>query len=282
MGSHKGFRGFVITLSSLGLIVILVAFSGALHNNYLSMERALIEPRPLLYAAFLADSVAYDVNAIAGPALNITQTNDLMHIFIVDTVPDENFSSKITAYENFLETTIANETHAEINANFSNISSGMLRVLINEKYNYTNNQSGGELLFTANGGTNATSYEINITIIKIRASLQTPVFDPAGNMNVSIRYTDLNGTGTSSGKVYSNQVNNFILRYTDGSEFRLNAGRNSGSNGALWALTQNLTAMVSFSIILPKANETEKIGYMYDAMLEYVQGKIRKTMRIAK
>jgi len=283
-GSYKGHRGFVITLASLGLIMLLVAFSSTLHNNYLSLERALLEPRPLLYAAFIFDSVAQDLNTIAGPQINITQTNSSTRILIADTVPNENFSSQLASYESFIETILANETHSTIRANFSNMSAGMLRLSINGNYNYTNNQTGAEMLFISDGtgGTNATVYEIFVSIIKTRASVQNFVFDPGGDLNISITYTDLNGTGTASGKILSNQANNFVLTYDDGSRFTLLVGRTGSSNGALRINTQNLTANISFTVTLPAINETKKTGYEYDAVLEYVQGKVKKSGKIAK
>ncbi|MBU0592051.1 hypothetical protein KKF81_05020 [Candidatus Micrarchaeota archaeon] len=277
-------KGFVITLVTLALVSLLLVFATALHNGYLSMERAIVDPQALMYTSFLFDSVAHDTNNIAGPEILITQTSGNAGIWISDSVPGENYSSKLSEYEDFLETTFANQAHATINADFSNMSSDSLVLTINENYVYRNNISTSEVFFSSNEeSTDAMAYYINITVLKIREELAGFTFDPDGDMNVTVRYTDYNGTYEESGTVYSNQINTFQADYADGEYMELNAGSKNSKYGTLWIqATENTTASFSYYVVLPAQEEDDKINYKYNATLDYVQGKISMNRAIGK
>ncbi|MHA2069815.1 MAG: hypothetical protein ACXABY_36080 [Candidatus Thorarchaeota archaeon] len=96
-------KGFMITIVSVSLIMLLVVLSSMLYDSYLSMERALIEPRGLSYGAFLFDDVAENVEFIVGTDIMLTQTNASTVVRIKDELPKENFSSTLLKFEEFLE-----------------------------------------------------------------------------------------------------------------------------------------------------------------------------------
>jgi hypothetical protein len=267
-------KGFAITLVSLSLIMLLVVFAGSLRNNYLSMERALLKPQPLIYASFIFESVAQDVNSIAGPEMEVLHSNDSRTIYLADTLPGANLSDILSEYENYLEGEFANKTHAAIDANLTNLSSGKVSVLIDEKYIYERDSPNEEALFSATGDTEALSYSINIAIDKERQNLTLFNFTESGDLNVSLIYTDLNGTISESGKLLSSDFNRMEVIFADGGSFYLDIGRKSGSDGSLWMRVDNATAIFEFDALLPPIESSEKKGFTYDATLDYVQGDI--------
>lgn len=267
-------RGFAISLVSVSLIVLLVILSVSLRAGYLSMERAISEPQPLIYASFMLDSIGHDVSSMVGPDINLYQKNDSFEILITDTIPAEDFSSDLADYEGFLESTIANESHASIDADFSALAPDNMDVTINEDYIYSRDDND-TITFTASGGTEAPLYEINITVFEPRGNVTPFSFNPGGDLNVTFRYTDANGTIEESGKVRSNQQNSFEVDYVGGGELDVIVGRVGGDNGGLSIEADGLDADVSFSVTLPPLDSTKKMGYEYDAMVDYVQDDIR-------
>jgi|GEM_PF-1837661 hypothetical protein len=276
-------RGFVITLSTLVLIVLLVSLTSSLQNSYLSMERALTEPRAMLYAAFLFDAVGNDVNEIAGPVLDIIELNTSMQIYIADEVENNNYSIWLAEYENLIENTMANQTHATVAMNLENISNGTLSMEINSRYNYWNSIPEKKMKFWAQGNTSASVYELNLSAMKERDHISYPSDVPGGDMEITIISTDSNGTVSQTISLSSETSSTCEWAFTDGSYVEIQFGKNDGSNsGALWIIAEDVNATFSFIATVPKINESEKLGYQYDAMMNYSQGKISKNAKIGK
>ncbi len=224
-------KGFVITILSVSLIVILAILAISLRNTQLSTERALIAPLPLAYASFLSDDVAYELNSIVGPELSFNEKNDSMLIIIHDSIQSHNYSNEISTYDRFLKEEVASKTASNISTNFTNLNGGVITLFINEEYNYSNDHNADEVLFTRTNGTGATSYEINFTITAVRANVTHMAFDSNGTMNVTIHYTDLNGTGTEQGNVFPNQLNSMRVDYFGGSSIEVDVGLKNGNTG---------------------------------------------------
>ncbi|MBU0532414.1 hypothetical protein KKB44_02880 [Candidatus Micrarchaeota archaeon] len=267
-------KGFVITIATVALITLLVMLATALHNSYLNMERALLEPQPLMYAAFLSDSIANDVNSIVGPEISFVETNTSMIITIEDIIPKENVSGELSNYENFVD---AMMTNAQLDLNFSNMSSTMI---INEDYYYETEEEA--MLFTSSPATDAIEYQINVSVFGTRTNYTGFAFNESGDLNVSLRYTDLSGTITESGAIFSNQLNRFEVYYGNESFVYIDVGDVGGGDGSLQITTQNAGASFRWNVMLPLPEEDNRIGYQYDATVDYVQDNIRLTRMIGK
>lgn len=275
-------RGFVITILSVGLIMMLVMLTMSLRNAQLGVERALMEPLPLTYASFMIDDVAYELNSLVGPSMTFEEANDSMRLVVVDSLHGHNHSSEIASYQKFLEGEVADSTASNITANFTNLTGGTMAVFINDDYVYTNDHTSNESLFTKAGGTGAASYEINLTIVGTRANITHMAFNESGTLNVTIRYSDLNGTGMEEGRVFPAQANGFRLDYEGGSSVTVAIGPQSGNSGSLRMKAAGIGADSAWAVVLPQLNATKKIGYDYDATISYVQGKVAKRCRIGK
>lgn len=273
--------GFVMSLVAVSLILLLVLLSTSLHDSYLSLERALTEPQALMYASTLFDDVGYDINELIGPEITITERDNSTIILISDSLPKGNFSSKLSTYENFLENGFEPEIHAEVNANFSNLTNGLLSIYINEEYLYQNNYSGDNEIIFKNNSKDVVplSYEIDITILEVRKSVTDFEWDDGepGVMNVTLEYTDLNGTEILNGQLNPNELNYLKIEYEgNNKQVEIRIGEFDNSEGSFKMKEQNITVSFSLQVEVLK-NTSRRIGYEYDATLNYTQGDIYKS-----
>lgn len=275
-------KGFVITLVSIGLIVTLITLAMSLRNSQLATERSLMGPLPLIYASFLSDAVARDLNSMVGPGIDIDAMNDSTTIRITDSLDSLDHSGELSAYGDFLAGEVASRTASSISANFTNLSGGRITVFINDAYAYSNDHSSNETLFTRSGGTNASSYDINLTVTAVRANVTHMEFNSSGPLNVTIRYTDLNGTAMEQGSVFPDQASSFRVDYANGGSVTVTVGVRSGNDGSLEIVASGIGAKAEWAAALPPRNETERLGFEYDATMDYTQGGVRKTARIGK
>jgi len=275
-------RGFVITILSVTLIVILVVLAISLRNAQLSTERGLIEPLPLTYAAFLLDDVGYEFNSLIGPAIKLDERNDSTILIISDSLHDYNHSADMIRYGDFLASEVAAQTSSNISANLTNITSGTITLYIDEDYVYTNNHTINESIFTRDGGTGATDYSVNLTVTAVRSNITHMPFNSSGTMNVTIQYTDLNGTGIEQGSVFPNVRTTLELDYAGGGIVYVTVGPQGGNSGSLLLQARGIGADVSWSAKLPAINSSKRLGYQYDATIDYYQGAVSKHSRIGK
>ncbi|NYZ74540.1 hypothetical protein H0O00_05330 [Candidatus Micrarchaeota archaeon] len=275
-------RGFVITILSVSLIMMLVMLAMSLRNAQLGTERALLEPLPLTYAAFLLDDVGYELNSLVGPRIVFKETNESMGLAVSDTLHGYNHSAEMSFYSAFLAGEVATRTASNITTNFTNMTDGVIRVFIAEDYIYSNDHTKNESLFTKSDGTGATSYDINITITAVRSNVTHMAFNDNGTLNVTIRYTDLNGTGVEEGRVFPDQPNTLRVDYEGGGSILVALGPEGGNDGSLRMEATGISAETAWAAVLPPLNATKRMGYEYDATIEYVQGKVAKSCRIGK
>jgi hypothetical protein len=210
----------------------------------------------------------------------LQQRNDSYWVSISDTLPNSNFSSKLSAYESFLEGDIADETNSQIDANFSLLRPENLTVFINEDYVYSS--QGDTAVFGKAGGTGASSYDITISTDGVRQNLSGLVFNSSGDMNVSITYTDRNGSVAMSGAVFSDDPNKLVADYFAGKRLEVTIGQVLGQSGSLRIEETNVSTSFRFFATLPPIDETKRMGYRYDATMDYVQGDVRITRDLGK
>jgi hypothetical protein len=119
-------------------------------------------------------------------------------------------------------------------------------------------------------------------VLSERQNVTPFVFNSSGDLNVTIRYTDLNGTDVESGTVFSDMANDFRIDYANGSRLDITVGLKAGNPGSLWIEATDANASTSCSVLLPKLDADYKKGYEYDATLVYSQGKVKKSGRIGR
>jgi hypothetical protein len=275
-------KGFVITLISVSLIMIIVLLAITVHNEQLKARRAVIEPLPLLYSAFYFDSVAIGLNEVVGPRMVLLQSNNSTTISITDTLESENHSLELDSFETFISTEIATRTQSNISLNFTNISQGVNRVFINEDYNYTNSHIDNESVFTRKGGVPGRSYIFEYTIGAVRTNSTPMTLLDNATANITIIYTDLNGTVNHTGSINIDQSNVEIINYGENCQIRIEVGPILGNGGSYSVKSSNCEVEYSATMELDQISFEKKLGYQYDAIMNYTQGKVSKITRIGK
>ncbi len=273
-------RGFVITLLAVSLVMILVLLAMSLSDTQLSTDRALKDPLPLTYAAFLLDGIGQEFNSIVGPSMVFSETNTSMGISVADTLSGYNYTPAIVGYSAYLSDEIAPQTASSITTNLSNLTDGVTSLYIDGNYIYSNDHTQNVSLFSRAGGTGASSYSINATVTAVRTNV-TPMVFTNGTMNVTIDITDINGTYIQSGSVSPNQQNTLVLYYS-GSSLTITVGPQNGNSGSLLVQARGTNAAVSWAAVLPPLNATDKMGYAYNATIDYVQGSVEKKCPIGE
>jgi hypothetical protein len=275
-------RGFVITVLSVSLIMILVVLATTLSNTQLSTDRALKDPLPLIYAAFLLDDIGHDFNEIAGPVIVQNETNSSLMLSVSDTLGGYNDSWAISQYGVFLSNEVASRTASNISTNLTNLTGGVITLFIDDNYSYVNDNTINETIFTKVGGTNASAYFINATVTSVRANVTPMTFNANGTLNVSILVTDINGTYSASGKVLPNQQNTLRIYYVGGGSLVITVGSQNGNSGSLLMQAAGTSAVTSWAAALQPVNANNRIGYEYNATIDYVQGNVEKKCLIGK
>jgi hypothetical protein len=282
----KDKKGFIISIIAVSLVLLLIMFVIIMHNTYLSSERAVKEPQPLVYSRFFFNDVFMDVKKIVGPNIEMDKQNNSIVIIISDTLPKSNFLHDLDEYKAFLENNFSSDINANISVDFSTIEDGTLELFFVNRYLYANNYTGdNDVLFVAIGNdskTNASAYEIDLTTPLYRESIQDFQWDQNGDINVTIRYSDLNGTWESNGTLNSSVANTFLITFISNETryVKVVVGKKDGREGVLWIKENNAPVKFSFSVKLHKQNSSDAFVYYYNAMLNYSQGKIRKSTMI--
>ncbi|MFH0884327.1 MAG: hypothetical protein V1861_01295 [Candidatus Micrarchaeota archaeon] len=273
-------KGFVLTIVSLLFLSLIFTMATTLHNHYLSMERSLAVPQPLSYASYSIGSAAVSLNSILGPDLSLNADNATLDMAIIDTVPMRNVSGELSDYSALLQGGLANQTHASIAANLSNVSDGSYSLLINRRYTYSNAMDG-EMVFSAvSGGTNASEYEVTISVLQERMNITHFNFSASGDINLTLTYTDRNGTIIEQGTVSSSSVDRFQVIYAGGGSLEVGVGRASAHDGSLWVTAQDIVAETGIHAVLPPPSENDRVGYEYDVPMDYRIGGAEVSRRI--
>jgi hypothetical protein len=208
--------------------------------------------------------------------------NDSMTLTFTDILHPNNHSADIASYQAFSESEVAASTASNITMNLTNLSDGTMRLFIDEDYVYTNNHNAREAVFTGSGATNATSYDINLTVAAVRGNVTHMPFNSSGTLNVTIRYTDLNGTAVEHGSVFPGESSQFQVDYLGGYSVQVEVGPNGGNNGSLRMKASGISVDTAWAVVLPPLDAAKKRGYEYDATISYVQGKVAKRSRLGK
>ena len=272
-------KGFIASIIAMSLVAILVLLWIQLQVAALEFESTITSSQPIIYPRYYFDNVFNDVRSIAGPStLSLVETNTSFSIVIGEKLPKANFTGQLDTYKNFLEATFSATAHANFSANFSNLTDGTYELSIGNlqfSLNYTN-QSANSLSFgpANSSGINITRYDINVTVSKYRASRTQFVDNPAGDLNITLIYSDLNGTVAETKLLNSNAVSSSRVTYTDGSFVDINIG--SPAKKALFYVADNAASPAFVFVATLSLNESVDLRPGYLALLNYTQSSVSR------
>jgi hypothetical protein len=275
-------KGFILSIAAVTLILLLVLLFTNLNDLARDIDRSLEEPRPLSHSANVVASIGYEIAKIAGPNIRIREQNNSIILLFNDSFPKSAFQSQLASYVDFVERNLSQVVHATIDINESNLTDSQLEISIMDNYLYENNYSKNTVLFgsaNSSAGTDASAYIINITTVQYRFSVQ-PFSFGSGDMNVTVKYSDLNGTVSENGLLQSAAQNKMIINYYYGnasSQLEITLGKTGNRTGALYVEGVNATVAFSVQATLPIQNASVPVSYKYGALINYAQSNINKT-----
>ncbi len=280
---HK--HAFVSSLTAIVFITLMVLLWNIVQQSAIAFEETITDVLPIASSGYIFENVFEEVNKIMGPSIAIDSNNVSFIFSFSQRIPVSNISANMSVYQNFLALNYSSRLHANLSGNFSNITDGTIDLIVMNDYRYWINNSVvnvTEILFNKldNQSTDVTRYDINITNTLVRQSVTDFVFDPSGDMNVSVTYSDNNGTTTSSGLLRSGVSNTFSIRDSANQTTNITLGSVGVQIGALRIIDTAGTAYnISFRI---PVNASKRLSIGYEALLNYSQAQVTKVGLIQK
>jgi len=288
MGSRRGFVFSIIAVSFMLLLMVLATVAA---SQYMESERLLAAPLPLIYSAATLDNVGHELADAVLPVASVTPSNDSVRVLIADSVPRPDSGYELASIKSFAEGGLAQSLHATISVNTSEVDNGSLSLKVLDGFAYGNSLNGtSEVFFTPleNGtASGAANYSITISTDEFRDSESFFTWDTAedttGDMNVTLVYSDMNGTFTDSGMLRPDIANRMTMTYDENGTEQMDivlgrvASGGGEYDGSFW---MNLTNGTSVSFVLETdlppqpANASSRI--VFPIGMTYSQGGVFK------
>lgn len=275
----KSKKGIIITISTIVLMALLVAFITSAVAVKRHLANALSEEQVIDYSDYYFNDISWDVQNMSKTKVETNRNSSTLNITISGSMPmNSSFSSSLTNYSTYIIGTFSQKTHSNITLDVSGANDSTFEIFFSYPnntmmcmINYTGSNS---LLFAsvdANENTNAIRYEVNITTNKTRRAETQFAWDPGGDINIILYYQDANGSEVQNGTILSTLAHNAIWNYTDGSSISVYAGKIGNRTGAFSLNPSNTSLTYRLSAFFPLAPNASVRTY-YNITMGYWQG----------
>jgi len=271
-------KGFLFTLSILLLLGFLVAFSTYYAAKPPALARELTASMKTGRAAFVADDLETDLNALLGIGLDINSGNPNTIVTIDDKLPSDFNRARLTRWEQFIESQYGPFISTAFDLNTQAMADANAELLFNNdtQYVFSPTDINSFQLFVPGGDTNILSLDLNV-FVNDDLNNSVPWTLGSGDINVTLRYSDtLTGNSfVSSGQLSSTASNQYILRYSPNSAdaLTITVGRVAGSDAGLRIQHGlfNYAAMTRVRIKATLATPTKPLTVSANMDLNYSQ-----------
>jgi hypothetical protein len=281
-------KGFVFSLIAVLFMMLLILMAATMADEYAENERVEALPVPNSFAAASLDNVGTLAADLLLPNASVTDTDNGTTIWVSDTLPRQVNQTQLSGLQSYAQGQLAYSQHAVITMDTSQVLNNSLSLLMMDDFMFQstlNNSPTMVFRSLGNGSsTNATSYNITISVADNRSSVSGFTF-PGGTLNVTLAYTDNNGTVVTGGSLNPSALNHFSINYASGVRADIYIGmvsqNGSSYNGALMMdlgndIT-NETAAYSFSAQLPPQPSSSHDVMVFPVQMTYTQGDVEKT-----
>ncbi|QLJ52760.1 MAG: hypothetical protein Sv326_0585 [Candidatus Fermentimicrarchaeum limneticum] len=261
-------RGFVITISTILLLMVILLFSQANQNRMREEQRAVMEAHLIDSAAYFFDDAAEDFRSMLGPAVEISRNSSESNITFRDRLPRGGGDGLLLSNYGEFVADYSNKTNSAVSLNSSNLENGRLIVFSNG-LRYDRNSTSVRF-YSSSGGTNATAYELSIFSNAYRKGENISSLSKTGSVRLTIHYSDLSGNRDVSGAFDPNAETVYSVNYTDSPESALlvRVG-SSGSPGSV-GVEQNGSVQTDMNVTAT-GGWSCALDYAYDVNMSYRQ-----------
>lgn len=286
-------KGFIFSIIAISFMLLLMYLAVAMANEYWETERVVARPQPLSYATSVLENIGKQFADIVLPFGTVTSGNESVRVWVADSVPRPGIGSKLNSMKAYAENDLADSLHADISVNISNVDDGSIEMKMLDGFIYDNSLNGTqEVLFRpiANtSSTGATDYWVDVSVNEYRNKVTEFGWDPGGAMNVTVRYTDKNGTVELFGPLDPDEDNTLRITYgvNETEWIELKMGRiqpgTSQYDGSLFINMSNTTsASFSFAADLPLQPSDTSNLMVFPIPMNYSQGGVYKEMNASR
>lgn len=286
-------KGFIFSIIAISFMLLLIFLAVTMSNEYWETERVVAKPQPLSYATATLSNIGKQFADIVLPSGSVAPRNTSVIIRITDSTPRSGIGSKLNPLKSFVEGDLADSIHADISVNISNVNNGSLQLKLLDNFVFENGMNGSrEVMFrpvTNDSSTGATEYWLNFSINEYRNTVNEFGWDAGGDVNVTVLYTDKNGTVEISGSLDPDEANTLRITYGENEteEIDVNIGRvqlnGNQYDGALWMNMSNSTsATFAFAVELPLQPSNASNLMVFPIPMNYSQGGVYKEMNASR
>jgi hypothetical protein len=266
-----------------------MALAVTMSNEYWEAERVVAKPQPLTYSTATLENIGKQFADVVLPDARVRATNTSLMIRVADSSPRSGIGGDLNTLKSYVEGDLADSLHADINVNISNVKNKMLNATIADNFNYSNhNDSVYFIPLINNTNTDATHYSINFTIDDYRNTVDDFSYTPAGDIRVTMLYTDKNGTIQTFGNVSSTAPNSFSITYgvNETKKIEITLGevaiQDNQYDGALLMNMTNASVDFAFEVNLSQQSTNSSNLIVFPIPINYSQGGIFKEMNASR
>jgi hypothetical protein len=266
-------RGFLVTLSTMLLLMTSLLFIQNSQKAGRDSERAVLDEQAVDSASYAFDDVAGNVNAMLGPQVEISRNSSESNITFTEQLPRSGSdSSLLSTYGNFIAD-YSNGTNTNITLDFSGILGGTLLVF-STGLQYGRNATAVSF-YAPNTGTNASAYELSIFSDNYAQSQNITSLPNSGSVKLVINYSDLSGSINVNGSFDPNSLATYFIGYGDPASFvNIKLGNFSGGSGSI-GVEQSGSPNIWLNLTA-RGGWNGSLAYAYDAKMNYSQLNVTK------
>jgi hypothetical protein len=283
-------KGFIFSVIAISFMMLLMALAVTMSNEYWETERVVARPQPLTYATATLENIGAQFANVVLPSASVRSGNVSLRINIADSLPRGGIGSELNTLKSYVEDELADSLHADISVNITKVNNKKLDLVIANGFLYNSSNYSFTFRPIANASSSgATNYSLNFSVNEYRNTVNDFGWDAGGAMNVTVRFTDKNGTVETSGLLDPDEANTLTVTYGENEteNVEVNIGRVSKNgnyyDGALWMNLSNSTSTsFSFSANLPLQPTNASNRMVFPIEMDYSQGGVFKMMNATR
>ena len=281
-------KGFVLSFSAVLLIIVLVMFAVFYSGKNIREEQNILGMYSIEKAGFVADDIESDFNRLLETSVDVNKGVSFTELRFRDKLPADINKMQLIDLKNFIDGNYSVQQNASINLDINKLIDGNTELRFSNNLQYDYNYGVVNSVFFRNylGDTNIISYVIDININDTSIAVIPWTWNPAGDINVTLRFTDYNVSNKVSytGILESGVENIYQWNYSGiaGDSFYIRVGGLETNKKALQLINSiddpNSVAVIDFNALMPTSSGN--LIWYYDADLNYVQSDVSVNRKI--